>query len=82
MEFVIPQNNKSTVYNFLKKGTWCSSFWVFCKNLDKQKKIMEKKGYIYVGSFTTNVSCFGGEIKTMFFYKNNFFMNYFLMLKK
>ena len=83
MEFVIPQNNKSTVYNFLKKkGPGVHHFGYFVKNLNKQKKIMEKKGYIYVGSFTTNVSCFGGEIKTMFFYKNNFFTELLSNVKK
>tara|TARA_X000000950_G_scaffold289004_1_gene409029 strand:- start:3526 stop:3924 length:399 start_codon:yes stop_codon:yes gene_type:complete len=74
MEFVIPKNNSSTVYNFLKKkGPGVHHFGYLVNDLTRQKKIMEKKGYFFVGSFSSNVGCFGGKIKTMFFFKNNFF---------
>ncbi len=83
IEFVIPKNNKSTVYNYLKKkGPGVHHFGYLVKNLNKQKIQMKKKGYFYVNSFTTNISCFGGKVKTMFFYKNNFFTELLTNVKK
>lgn len=76
MEFVIPKNNKSTVYKYLKKnGPGVHHFGYFSKNLNKQKRIlMKKKSFFYVGSFQPNIPCFGGNLNTMFFYNNNFFI--------
>lgn len=83
MEFIIPKNNNSTVYNFLKKkGPGIHHFGYLVKDLAEQKKILEKKGYFFVGSFLTNVSCFGGKIRTMFFFKDNFFTEILSNVKK
>ncbi len=74
MEFVVPQNKNSTVYNFLKKhGPGVHHFGYTTKKIDEKKKILKKKkGFFYINSYTINVPCFGGLIKTIFFYNNNF----------
>ena len=76
MEFIIPKNNNSTVYKYLaKRGPGIHHFGYLVKNIEKEKQILQKKnGFIYVNSFVTKVSCFGGLIKTAFFYNNNFFI--------
>ncbi len=78
MEFVIPQNKKSTVYKYYKKnGPSVHHFAYQTKNiLEQKKKLKNKNGLIYVNSFKTNIPCFGGAIKTMFYYNNNFFIEF------
>lgn len=84
MEFVIPKNKRSTVYKYLKKnGPGVHHFGYKVDDLLKHKKILEKKkGFFYVNSFNTHISCFGGSIKTMFFFNNNFFIELLNNVKK
>ena len=74
MEFVVPQNKNSTVYNYLvKHGPGVHHFGYITKKINEKKKLLSKrKDFFYINSYTTNVPCFGGLIKTMFFYNNNF----------
>ncbi len=84
MEFVIPKNKKSTVYKYLiKNGPGIHHFGYKVNNiLDQKKKLTKKKGFLYINSFETNISCFGGLIKTMFFFNNNFFIELLSNVKK
>jgi hypothetical protein len=84
MEFVIPKNEKSTVYNYLaKNGPGIHHFGYKVDNLlDQKKKLIKKKGFLFVNSFEINISCFGGPIKTMFFFNNNFFIELLSNVKK
>lgn len=84
MEFVIPKNKKSTVYNFLKKnGPGVHHFAYKVKNIKEQKKLLlKKKGLIFINSYNTNIACFGGELKTMFFFNNNFIIELLTNVKK
>ena len=84
MEFVIPKNEKSTVYNYLvKNGPGIHHFGYNVDNLlDQKKKLIKKKGFLFVNSFEINISCFGGPIKTMFFFNNNFFIELLSNVKK
>lgn len=76
IEFVIPKNEKSTVYKYLNNnGPGVHHFGYETKNLQNQKKILsKKKGFLYINSFKTNITCFGGKLETMFFFNNNFFI--------
>ena len=48
---------------------------IFLKILISKKNSNEKKRvFFYVGSFQPNIPCFGGNLNTMFFYNNNFFI--------
>ena len=78
MEFIIPLNKKSTVFNYYKKnGTSIHHFAYFTKNLEKIKKeYKKKKGYIFINQFKTNIPCFGGDLNTIFFYNNNVFIEF------
>ena len=78
IEFVVPLNRKSTVYNFLRrKGISIHHFAFYTKNLERIKnRLLKKKGYIFVGSFKVNITCFGGKLNTMFFYKNGYFIEF------
>ena len=84
IEFVIPISEKSTVYKYLKNnGPGVHHFGYETKNLENQKKILsKKKGFFYINSFKTNVPCFGGMLKTMFFFNNNFFIELLKNVKK
>ena len=84
MEFVIPKNSDSTVYKFLKKnGPGVHHFGYETNNLQSQKKkLLKQNGFIYVNSFDANISCFGGTLKTMFFFNNNFFIELLRNVKK
>ena len=84
MEFVIPKNKKSTVYKYLiKNGPGIHHFGYKVNNiLDQKKKLTKKKGILYINSFETNIPCFGGLIKTMFFFNNNFFIELLSNVKK
>ena len=84
IEFVVPKNNKSTVFRFLKKnGPRVHHFGYQVKNLNKQKKLLnKKKGMIYINTFYTSVACFGGKIKTAFYYNNNFYIELLQNVKK
>ena len=84
MEFIIPLNKNSTVFNYYKKnGPSIHHFAYFTKNLEKiKKKFMKKKGYIFVNQFQTNIPCFGGDLKTAFFYNNNIFIEFLSHDKK
>ena len=84
IEFVIPKSEKSTVFKFLKKnGPGVHHFGYETKNFENQKKILsKKKGYLFINSFKTTIPCFGGALKTMFFYNNNFFIELLTNVKK
>lgn len=84
IEFVIPRSEKSTVYKYLKNnGPGVHHFGYETKNLENQKKILsKKKGFLYINSFETNIACFGGRLKTMFFFNNNFFIELLKNVKK
>jgi hypothetical protein len=84
MEFVIPKNKNSTVYKYLiKNGPGIHHFGYKVNNiLDQKKKLTKKKGILYINSFETNIPCFGGLIKTMFFFNNNFFIELLSNVKK
>ena len=78
MVFIIPRNENSTVYKFLnKKGPGVHHIAYKTKNiLQKKRALNKKKGFIYINSFKTNIPCFGGLIKTMFFYNNNLIIEF------
>ncbi len=84
MEFVIPKNSNSTVYRFLKKnGPGVHHFGYETNDLKSQKKkLLKRKGLIYINSFKANISCFGGPLRTMFFFNNNFFIELLKNVKK
>lgn len=84
MEFVIPKNEKSTVYKYLaKNGPGIHHFGYKVDNLlAEKKKLIKKKNFLYINSFKINVPCFGGLIKTMFFFNNNFFIELLSNAKK
>ena len=77
-EYVVPLNKKSTVYNYLKKkGGGVHHFGYLVKNIDKVKeKYMNNKEYIYLNSYKTKIPCFGGNIKSCFFYNNGFIIEF------
>ena len=84
MEFVIPKNSDSTVYKFLKKNGPCVHHFGYETNnlLSQKKKLLKQNGFIYINSFDANISCFGGTLKTMFFFNNNFFIELLKNVKK
>ena len=43
---------------------------------------MKKKGYIFINQFQTNIPCFGGDLKTAFFYNNNIIIEFLSHDKK
>ena len=84
IEFVIPKNKRSTVFRFLEKnGPRVHHFGYQVKNLNEQKKLLnKKKGMIYIKTFKSSVDCFGGKIKTAFYYNNNFYIELLQNVKK
>ena len=84
MEFIIPLDKNCTVFNYYKKnGPSIRHFAYLTKNLEKmKKKYINKKGYIFVNQFKTNIPCFGGNLKTVFFYNNNIFIEFLSHDKK
>jgi len=84
VEFVIPKSEKSTVFKYLKKnGPGVHHFGYKTKNLENQKKILDKKtGFLFINSFKINIPCFGGMLKTIFFYNNNFIIEFIKNVKK
>ena len=76
MEFVIPKNEKSTVYKYLiKNGPGVHHFAYHTENIvNEKKKLLKNSGCIFIKSFKIEIFCFGGMINTMFFFNNNFFI--------
>ena len=66
-------------YGFDNKETYFSSF-IDLKS--QKKKLLKRKGLIYINSFKANISCFGGPLRTMFFFNNNFFIELLKNVKK
>lgn len=84
MEFVIPNNEKSTVYKyFIKNGPSVHHFAYHTENIvSEKKKLLKKRGCIFINSFKIKIPCFGGLINTMFFFNNNFFIELLQNVKK
>ena len=84
IELVIPLNNKSTVSNFLKKkGPSMHHLAYYVDDLSlMKKKLINKKGFIFVNSYKMNLPCFGGVMETMFYYNNNVFIEFLTKVKK
>ena len=52
-------------------------FAFYTKNLERIKnRLLKKKVIFFVGSFKVNITCFGGKLNTMFFYKNGYFIEF------
>ncbi|MDC1162745.1 VOC family protein [Candidatus Pelagibacter sp.] len=77
-EFIIPQSKDSTVYNFLKKnGASIHHLAYYVKNFNQTlKKYKSKKNFSYIRSFKPIIPCFGGKLRTAFFYNNNIFIEF------
>jgi len=77
-EFIIPVNKKSTVTNFLKKnGPSMHHLAYYVDNFKKTiKEHKQKNGYTFIKQFETNIPCFGGKLKTAFFFNNNIFIEF------
>lgn len=70
-EFLIPINNKSTVYNYLLKNKNKNNihhYGFIVKNIIATEKQMKNNGFILIGKYKLNVPCFGGLINTAFFF--------------
>jgi len=70
-EFLIPINNKSTVYNHLLKNknkNKIHHYGFMVKNMIVSEKHMSNNGFIVIGKYKLNVPCFGGLINTTFFF--------------
>ena len=83
-EFIIPQSKKSTVYNYYKKNSASIHHLAYyVKNFDQVlKKYKLKKNYTFIKKFNPNIPCFGGKLKTAFFYNNNIFIEFLTNEKK
>ena len=83
-EFIVPLNKNSTVKNFLKKkGPSIHHLAYFVKDIDKiKRKLLRKRGYIFVNSFKMNIPCFGGLMDTVFFFNNNIFLEFISKAKR
>jgi len=70
LEYIIPESVSSTVYKFSikKNNNKIHHFGFKTDDISKEKKKLIKNNYILINSFKINVPCFGGLIKTYFFY--------------
>ena len=77
-EFIIPINNKSTVYKYLKKNG--NSIHHLAYKVNDLNKIVEnykmKQNFTFINKFKINIPCFGGKMKTAFFFNNNIFIEF------
>ena len=83
-EFIIPLNDKSTVYRYLKKNG--NSIHHLAYKVDNFNKTLKdykiKRNYTFINKFKINIPCFGGKIETAFFYNNNIFIKFLKNEKK
>jgi|TARA_Y100000310_G_scaffold345474_1_gene465387 hypothetical protein len=77
-EYICPANSSSTVSNFLnKKGPGLHHLGYAVKDIKKTTEIYKKKNnFLYISSYEINIPCFGGLIKTSFFYNNNIILEF------
>ena len=77
-EFIIPISKKSTVINFLKRnGPSIHHLAYYIENFEETiKNYKSKKHYTFIKQFKTNIPCFGGKLKTAFFFNNNVFIEF------
>jgi hypothetical protein len=71
LEYIVPMNEKSTVFKFSKKSSEIIHHYGFyTKSINKDKKKLINNNYILLNKFKIKVPVFGGKIQTLFFYKN------------
>ena len=71
LEYIVPMNDKSTVFNFSKKSNEIIHHYGFyTKSINSDKKKLINNDYILINKFKIKVPVFGGKMKTLFFYKN------------
>ena len=77
-EFIVPMSKRSTVINFFEKNG--PSIHHFAYQVNDFEKIVKdykkRRNYIFIREFKTNIPCFGGKLKTAFFFNNNIFIEF------
>jgi hypothetical protein len=78
IEFVCPINEKSTVYNYLKKkGPGLHHLGYEVNDIELTiNKYKEKNNFIFINKYIINIPCFGGAIRTAFFFNNNVILEF------
>ena len=69
LEYIVPINNRSTVYKYslkMNKGVHHYAFYTDQINIEKNKLI--KNNYILINNYKIEVPVFGGMMKTIFFF--------------
>ena len=68
-EYIVPLNDKSTVFNALKnKEMLIHHLGFYTKDINKiKKKYLNRPDYVFINSFKIKISLWGGELNTIFF---------------
>jgi hypothetical protein len=68
-EYIVPLNDKSTVFNALKnKEMLIHHLGFYAKDINKiKKKYFNKPDYVFINSFKIKIPLWGGELNTIFF---------------
>jgi hypothetical protein len=77
-EFIVPISKQSTVINFFKKnGPSIHHFAYHVNDFEKTiKDYKKRRNYTFIREFKTNIPCFGGNLRTAFFFNNNIFIEF------